>query len=387
VAGRNGRTVGGMPEMHARRRDRLRAAIAGRGADAALVTSLVNVRYLTGLASSNAAVLVTAEGRGVLATDSRYSLAAERDCPDVDLVAARAVETALAEVAAERGLRRLAFEAHEMTVERHTVLADTVLADTVLAGSPLELVPLGRAVEELRVVKDEAEIALLARACAITGEAFDEALPQVRPGMTERELAVLIERAMVDAGAEQPAFDTIVASGRNGASPHHVPTGRAFERGDLITVDCGARYGGYHADMTRTFALGEPAGWQREIYDLVAAAQRAGIAAAVPEAGIATVDASARDLIAAAGYGEAFGHGLGHGVGLEIHEAPLMAPEKPGRLSDRVPLTVEPGIYLPGKGGVRIEDTLVVRSGAGSTASRDVLTTTSTVTPGELCVR
>ncbi len=392
-----------MPEMHARRRDRLRTAIAGRDADAALITSLVNVRYLTGLASSNAAVLIPAEGRDVLATDSRYVLAAERDCPDVDLVAARAVETALAEMAAERGLRRLAFEAQEMTVERHTVLADMVLADPVLADTrladtgladtglagsgALELIPLGRAVEELRVVKDEAEIALLARACAITGEAFDTVLPQVRPGMTERELAVLIERAMVDAGAEQPAFDTIVASGPNGASPHHVPTGRALERGDLVTVDCGARYGGYHADMTRTFALGEPSGWQREIYGLVMAAQRAGIAAAVPGAGIAAVDAAARDLIAAAGYGEAFGHGLGHGVGLEIHEAPLMAPEKPGTLSDRVPLTVEPGIYLPGKGGVRIEDTLVVRSGAESAASRDVLTTTSTATPGELCVR
>src|SRR5581483_6891451 len=135
-------------------------------------------------------------------------------------------------------------------------------------------------------------------------------------------------------------------------------------------------------DMTRTFALGEPSGWQREIYGLVMAAQRAGIAAAVPGAGIAAVDAAARDLTAAAGYGEAFGHGLGHGVGLEIHEAPLMAPEKPGTLSDRVPLTVEPGIYLPGKGGVRIEDTLVVRSGAESAASRDVLTTTSTATPG-----
>jgi Xaa-Pro aminopeptidase len=204
--------------------------------------------------------------------------------------------------------------------------------------------------------------------------------------MTEREFAVLIERAMTDAGAEQPAFSTIVASGPNGASPHHTPTGRAFEQGDLITIDCGARYAGYHADMTRTVALGPPAGWQREIYDLVAAAQRAGIVAAVPGAAIAGVDAAARDLIEAAGYGGAFGHGLGHGVGLEIHEAPMLAHEKPGTLADRVPLTVEPGIYLPGEGGVRIEDTLVVRSGAGPTASRDLLTTTKTATPGELCV-
>jgi Xaa-Pro aminopeptidase len=209
---------------------------------------------------------------------------------------------------------------------------------------------------------------------------------QIRAGMTERELAVLIERAMVDAGAEKPAFDTIVASGPNGAIPHHAPAGRRFEPGDMITIDCGARYAGYHADMTRTVVLGPPAGWQQEIYALVAAAQQAGIDAAVPGAATADVDAVARDMIKAAGYGEQFGHGLGHGVGLEIHEAPQLGVAKPGTLGDRVPITVEPGIYLPGMGGVRIEDTLVVRSGAESTATRDLLTTTETVTPGELLV-
>jgi Xaa-Pro aminopeptidase len=380
AGGRIDRYSRGMPEIHGRRRDRLRAATAARGADAALITSLVNVRYLTGLASSNAALLVPADGQDnsdVLATDSRYFLAAERDCPDTELLAARVVDVALTELAAGRGLGTLAFEAHEVTVERHVALADSDAA---------RLIPLGRAVEDLRVIKDEPEIALLARACAITGEAFDAVLPQVRPGMTERQLAVLIERVMTDLGAERPAFDTIVASGQNGASPHHSPTDRAFAPGDLITVDCGARYGGYHADMTRTVALGTPAGWQREIFELVAAGQRAGIAAAVPGAAVADVDAAARDLIAAAGYGEAFGHGLGHGVGLEIHEAPMLGYGKPGTLSDRVPITVEPGIYLPGRGGVRIEDTLVVRSGAGSAASRDLLTTTKTATPGELCV-
>jgi Xaa-Pro aminopeptidase len=154
----------------------------------------------------------------------------------------------------------------------------------------------------------------------------------------------------------------------------------------MITIDCGARYGGYHADMTRTIMLGEPAAWQRDVYDLVATAQRAGIDAAVPGAAAAGVDAAARDIIAAAGHGEHFGHGLGHGVGLEIHEAPQLGVAKPGTLGDRVPLTVEPGVYLPGLGGVRIEDTLVVRSGAGLAASRDLLTTTQTVTPGELLV-
>ena len=233
------------------------------------------------------------------------------------------------------------------------------------------------------MVKDDAEIALLGRACAITGAAFDEVAPRIAAGMTEHELAVLIDRAMVDAGAEKPAFDTIVASGPNGAIPHHTPSGRAFAPGDMITVDCGARYGGYHADMTRTVVLGHPAGWQADLYALVADAQRAGIDAAEPGALVADVDAAARDVIAAAGHGEHFSHGLGHGVGLEIHEAPMLGQGRPGRLADRVPITVEPGIYLPGRGGVRIEDTLVVRSGASASA-RDLLTTTTIATGREL---
>jgi Xaa-Pro aminopeptidase len=173
---------------------------------------------------------------------------------------------------------------------------------------------------------------------------------------------------MIDLGAEGLAFDTIVASGPHGAIPHHSPGARAFARGDLITIDCGARFGGYNADMTRTVALGEPAAWQREIYDLVAAAQLAGVQAAVPGADIACVDSTARDLISGAGYAGHFGHGLGHGVGLEVHEAPLMGPGRTGRLAERVPVTIEPGVYLPGKGGVRIEDTLVVRATTGATA-------------------
>ncbi len=364
-----------MPETHAARRERLQAVLAAGDADAALITSLVNVRYLTGLDNSNAALLVPADGRAVLATDSRYALTAERDCPDLELLTCRAVESALADLASGRGLRRLAFEAHEMTVER---------CDALTSGAgELAPRPLGRVVEELRMVKDDAEIALLGRACAITGAAFDEVAPRIAAGMTEHELAVLIDRAMVDAGAEKPAFDTIVASGPNGAIPHHTPSARAFAPGDLITVDCGARYGGYHADMTRTVVLGDPAGWQRDLYALVAAAQRAGIDAAEPGAPVADVDAAARDVIAAAGHGEHFSHGLGHGVGLEIHEAPMLGHGRPGRLADRVPITVEPGIYLPGRGGVRIEDTLVVRSGASASA-RDLLTTTTIATGREL---
>ena len=253
-----------------------------------------------------------------------------------------------------------------MTVERHADLA-------ALDDGPA-LVPLGRMVEELRMVKDETEIALLARACAITDEAFSAALRDVVPGRTEREFAVLLERAMIDLGAEAPAFDTIVASGPNGAIPHHVPADRPFAAGDLITIDCGARSGGYHADMTRTVALGEPAAWQRDIYELVATAQRAGVEAAMVGADVSDVDAAARDLIEAEGYGGNFRHGLGHGIGLEVHEAPTIGYARTGTLVDRVPVTIEPGIYLPGRGGVRIEDTLVVRDDAAG--SRQILTRT-----------
>jgi Xaa-Pro aminopeptidase len=355
-----------MPEEHAARRARAQEKIAARGVDAFLITSLVNVRYLTGLVSSNAALLLPAHQPGVLATDFRYAEAAARDCGDLELAVDRFIEPALAGLAVARGLALLGFEAHVMTVEQHEELAS-------LDGGPA-LVASGRLIEELRMVKDETELAMLARACSITDEAFSAALTGIAPGRTEREFAVLLERAIIDHGGEAPAFDSIVASGPDGAIPHHAPGDRPFAAGDLITIDCGARYGGYHADMTRTVAIGEPAPWQREIYDLVAAAQRAGVAAATVGADVADVDAAARDLISDAGYGEYFRHGLGHGVGLEVHEAPTIGYGRTGTLVDRVPVTVEPGIYLPGRGGVRIEDTLVVRSDAGA---REILTTTT----------
>ncbi len=363
-----------MAQMHAARRVAAQQKIGESGAGAALITAPPNVRYLSGLVSSNAAILLPVDGPAVLATDSRYAEAAERDCPDIEIATKRDVELALAELAVERGYSTLAFEAQDMTVERHVALADMV-------NGP-HLVPLGRVVEGLRMIKDEAELALLTHACAITNDAFAQILAEIVPGRTERDLAVLLERAMIDLGAEAPAFATIVASGPNGAIPHHSPGDRAFEYGDLITIDCGARHAGYHADMTRTVALGQPSGWQREIYDLVAEAQLAGVAAAVPGADVGDVDATARDIIDAAGHSDHFGHGLGHGVGLEVHEAPLMARGRTGRLNDRVPVTVEPGVYLPGKGGVRIEDTLVVRAASsradgGQAGLPEILTTTT----------
>jgi Xaa-Pro aminopeptidase len=255
-----------------------------------------------------------------------------------------------------------------MTVERHTELAAN--------AEGVKLTPFGRKIEELRTVKDPSELELLATACRISDQALADTFALIRPGLTERQLAATLERRMVELGAERPAFDSIVASGPNGAIPHHAPTHRPIRRGDLITMDFGALYGGYHADMTRTVALGEPAGWQREIYELVAAAQRAGRDAARPGADVAGVDAAARDLIRDAGHGDHFQHGLGHGVGLELHETPIIGYGRTGKLDSRVPVTVEPGVYVPGRGGVRIEDVLVVGAdGTGllTTTTRDLL--------------
>jgi Xaa-Pro aminopeptidase len=358
-----------MPQIHQARRRRAQSMVRELDADAVLVTAAPNVRYLTGLASSNAALLLPADGEGLLATDSRYALAAQRDAPDLELLTERSVEVRLAAEAARRGVRKLAFEAHEMTVERHAEVA--ARAEGVIT------VPFGRKIEELRTVKDQSELELLATACRITAQALADALPQIRPGLSERSLASLLDYRMTQLGADRPAFDTIVASGPNGAIPHHAPTDRPLRRGDLVTMDFGALYGGYHADMTRTVAVGKPSEWQRDIYDLVAEAQRAGIEALEVGAEIGAVDAAARDVIEAAGHAGHFQHGLGHGVGLEIHEAPLMGYGRTGKLEDRVPVTVEPGVYLPGKGGVRIEDVLVVTAGGGArtltSATRELL--------------
>jgi len=335
-------------------------------AEAALITRLVNVRYLTGFSGSNAALLVTADGE-VLCTDGRYLTQAAAEAPGVELLDARQCPPALVERAGRDGVRRLAYEAHDVTVEAHAGL-------TAIDGAP-DLVALGHAVEALRTTKDDGELDLLREACAISDRALAETLGTVAPGLTERELAHRLEDAMRELGADGPAFDTIVATGPHSAIPHHQPTDREIARGDLLKIDFGARYRGYHADCTRTVVVGAgPAAWQSEIYQVVRRAQRAGRHALVVGAELRDVDAAARDVVEEAGYGDQFPHGLGHGVGLEIHEAPMMGTTATGRLDGRTPVTVEPGVYLPGRGGVRIEDTLVV--GAHADGAPELLTTT-----------
>lgn len=343
---------------HSQRRERLAARLAAQGWDAMLVSDLVNVRYLSGFTGSNAALLVFAgDTPAVLATDSRYRTQACRQAPDVEALIERACGPALLTRAVDDGARRIGYESHVVTVDGFDTLSRRL--DDVTGA---RLVRASGAVEALREVKDAGELALLRLAC----EAADAALAELvedgglRPGRTERAVARQLEALMFDHGADGPSFETIVASGPNSAIPHHRPTDAVLAAGDFVKIDFGALVGGYHSDMTRTFVLGPAADWQREIYELVAAAQQAGRDALRAGAGLSDVDAAARTVIADAGYGDCFGHGLGHGVGLQIHEAPGINSAAAGTLLAGSVVTVEPGVYLPERGGVRIEDTLVV---------------------------
>lgn len=347
------------------RRERVLAKLdAQSGARAFLVTNRANVTWLTGFTGSNGAVLLT-KGRALLATDGRYRDQGAREAVDVELVIDRALGVALLTRASELGTNRIAYEADHVSVG---------LFDTWALHTAMVLVGTGSLIESLRVVKDAGEIELLARAGAISTEALAEVTATVRVGMTEQYVARLLEAAMSAAGADDRAFETIVASGPNTAVPHHQPTSRAIESGDLLKIDFGARIGGYHADCTRTYVVGpDLAPWQSEVFEIVARAAAVGRAALRPGVSYAEVDSAARDVIVQAGYGERFTHGLGHGVGLEIHEAPLFGANCVGSLAAGTVATVEPGIYLPGQGGVRIEDTCVVTDGQArelTTASR-----------------
>ena len=352
------------------RRAHVRTALADAGVDAMLVSSLTNTRYLTGFTGSHGGVLVAPEGDADrLATDFRYQTQSQAECPDIAALIVRNAVQGLGEEAASTGIRRIGFEAAHLTVAEHRALADN--------QPGLELVPTTGIVEGLRATKDDDELAAIAEACRISDAALAALLPQIRVGQTERQIARRLEQLMFDAGADALSFETIVAGGPHSAIPHHDPTDRPVAAGDLLKIDFGALHAGYHADETRTFVVGAPpADWQREIHALVATAQQAGVDALAVGAELQAVDDAARSVITAAGHGDHFGHGLGHGVGLDIHEVPFLGYSATGILGDRTPVTVEPGVYLPGRGGVRIEDTLVVRAGGPvslTTTTRELL--------------
>ncbi|MFI5686174.1 aminopeptidase P family protein [Streptomyces sp. NPDC051636] len=348
-----------MSEVYAVRRTRLRERCNAGGSAAALVSRPANVRYLAG-AAPQGSVLLLGKREDLLVCAEPPDDRPYEGRPDENLgvhtltVAGGDPAVAAADLAGGQGADSLAVEEHHLTVTRYRAVSSV--------APRLRLADLGGAVEQLRVVKDEEEISCLRIGAEIADQALGELLESILVGRTERHLALELERRLVDHGADGPAFPTSVATGPNSGRRGHRPTDRRVEEGDFLSVCLGATYRGYRCEIGRTFVIGtSPADWQIELYDLVFAAQRAGREALAPGTAYRDVDRAARQVLDSAGYAEGLPPLTGHGVGLEFDEDPQLAPAAMGKLDACVPVTVEPGVHLPGRGGVRIDDTLVVR--------------------------
>lgn len=328
----------------------LRERLEADGLDGVLVSFDRNFRFLTGFTGDAGALLVS-RGDAVLLTDSRYIESAAEEARGVrPVMHVGALIEAIGEQIGQLGGKRWGFEAEHVQYAQYQRLG----------GFGAELVPTSGIVEQLRTVKGPDEIAAIRHACTISVQALEELFARLRPGMREWEAAFWLDGRMRELGAEGPAFEFIVASGPRGSLPHGAASDKPLVLGELITFDVGCRFLGYHSDITRTVALGTPPKQLREVYEIVLEAQRAGVAAVRAGAAASDVDKAARGVIERAGYGERFGHGTGHGVGLEIHEAPLLGARSDQLLRAGMVVTIEPGIYIAGLGGVRIEDSVLV---------------------------
>lgn len=347
-----------LPAMDvAGRLPRLRELLDEHGCDALVVSELTNVRYLTGFTGSAALLLVSADDI-VFVTDGRYrdrsaeELAAAGVDADIRIVGATP-DAAIADAARTAGAQRLGLEADHVTWAAQRRWSGELFSDG-------ELVPTSGLIERLRLVKDDGEVARIRSACAIADRALSQIRSELANSPTEAEFASLLDATMRDMGAADISFDTIVASGPNGAKPHHTPSERAIVDGDLVVIDFGALVDGYHSDMTRTVAVGDVGPERTRMLDVVLAAQDAGVQAIVAGVAASEVDRACRDIIDAAGWADAFLHSTGHGVGLDIHEEPRVGARSTATLDAGQVVTVEPGVYLTGLGGVRIEDTVLV---------------------------
>lgn len=340
----------------ATRRRALAAKLAGQRIDMMLVTNLIHVRYLSGFSGSNGALVLSKDLSAHIATDGRYTTQIAEEVPDIEAMIARPCAEAL--LGRVEGPRRVGFEADFVSVAQLAELEEA-------CGEDVTLVPVTGVIEEIRLTKDHLEKDRLRGAAALAAKAFEDLIDagELAVGRTEREVAADLEYRMRLGGAERPSFDTIVASGPNSAKPHHGAGDRVIEHGDLVTLDFGAHDRGFNSDMTRTLVMGEVDDFAREIYEIVLRAQLAGIEAARVGTALVDVDAAAREIITEAGYGEHFLHSTGHGIGLEVHELPSASRTGSGVLAENMTLTIEPGIYVPGKGGVRIEDTVIITHG------------------------
>jgi len=333
------------------RRSRLEPFFEDNRLDAILFTSLANIRYLCGFSGSDGALLLTRDEAWFLC-DSRYTTQAADEVSGAEVREYSAKFEAVCSQIAEKGIRRFGIEASHMLVSDFRQLSEKL--------DGCELVGIGSALDTIRSRKDHTEIEALGRVAALASDSLASVLSLLAPGVRESEFALELEIEMRRRGADARAFDFIVASGERGAMPHGRASGKVLRAGDLVTIDFGAVKDGYHSDETVTVALGCPNDRAREIHEIVRQAHDLAIAAVRPGMDCRAIDAVARDFIRDNGYDSFFGHGLGHGVGLEIHEKPVLSPRSDAVVEEGMVFTIEPGIYIPGFGGVRIEDTVAV---------------------------
>ena len=334
------------------RRFRLNTFFEQYSLKAVLFTDLRNIRYLCGFSGSEGALLVSRDAAWFLC-DSRYTAQASTEVQSAQVRECGAIRIdTIAELAEEFGLDRIGFEASHTTVSAYRKMVEKL--------SGVELVELGTNLDEIRICKDAAELELLGAVATLSSESLATILGHIKPGVREADIALELELEMRRRGADGTAFDFIVASGVRGAMPHGRASDKTICPGELVTIDFGAVKDGYHSDETVTVACGEPGSRAREIHAVVKAAHDRAMDAVRPGISCRDLDDVARSYISDKGYGEYFGHGLGHGVGLEIHEAPTLSPRGSMVLDEGMVVTIEPGIYIPGFGGVRIEDTVVV---------------------------
>ena len=354
-----------------KRLEALRAKFDSQELDAILITNEHNRRYFSGFKGSAGTLIITRD-RAALATDFRYTEQAGSQAPDYEVVRVMPGLGWLTDTLGGMDVSRIGFEADEMSVASHQRLVDAL--DEAGGGGKdgYSMVSTSGIGAELRAVKDPDELALLTKAIEIGDRAFDEVSARIEPGVSEVEVAWEIEKSVREQGAEALSFETIVASGPNGARPHHLAADRILQEGEPIVIDMGCRYQGFCSDLTRTIVLGKPDAKFKEIYDITLEAQQTAIETV--EAGMTgeEADGLAREVITKAGHGEHFGHSLGHGVGLEVHEGPGVGARAKGKLEDGMVFTIEPGIYLTGWGGVRIEDVVVLENGRARVLSNAV---------------
>lgn len=350
----------------ANRLQKLRQALAAKKFEAIFISQPENRQYLSGFNGSAGFLLVTQQA-AILATDFRYVEQAQSQAPDYQVFRISGqVADWFPRLAAELELKNLAFEAEHLTFAQHRELKKAIAKN----NPQLKLTPRDGLVESLRALKEPEEIELITRAVDLADAAYEYVAASIKPGMTEKQVAWEIEKALRERGSQAVPFDIIVAAGPNAALPHARPTSRAISPGEPVVIDMGARIDGYGSDLSRTICLGKRDDTFNKVYDIVLKAQLTAINSVTGGMSGEEADALARKVIEEAGYGEAFGHGLGHGVGLATHELPHVAPHSPEPLVDGMIFTVEPGIYLPGWGGVRIEDMVLMEKGKARVLSR-----------------